>query len=81
MVKPLDKPLPKKLYLRVEDTTNQDLLRNIKNIIDSFPGTVDTVLVVGDYKKPIKLPEGVNYTDDLLKKLEKVLPKQSIIYS
>ena len=81
LVKPLDKPLPKKLYLRVEDTTNQDLLRNIKNIIDSFPGTVDTVLVVGDYKKPIKLPEGVNYTDDLLKKLEKVLPKQSIIYS
>lgn len=81
LAKTSDIPLPKKLYLRVEDTTNQDLLRGIKSIIDSYPGKVDTILVIGEQKKPIKLPVGVNYTDDLLEQLETVLPKQSIIYT
>ena len=79
--KPLDKPLPKKLYLRVEDTADQDLLKNIKSIVDSCPGKVDTILVVGEQKKPIKLLVGVDYTDVLQERLEEILPKQSIIYS
>lgn len=79
--KPKEMSSPKKLYIRVENTADQELLRNIKEIVDLSPGKVDTVLVVGVQKKPIKLPVGVDYTDNLQKKLEEVLPKQSIIYS
>ena len=37
--------------------------------MDSFPGDIEAVLVIGDSKQAIKLPMKVDYTDELKSQL------------
>src|SRR5690606_20032844 len=48
----------KRIYVRVENSQDQDLLTNIKRVVDNNIGDTEIVLVVGEpeNKQAIKLP-------------------------
>lgn len=64
-------PVDPRLYLRLKDSGNQDLLVSLKRAIDDSPGETEVVLVLGppENKQVIKLPAKVNPTDTLLSTL------------
>lgn len=72
------KKTKRKLYLKLEENTDNEVLLNIKNNIDSFPGDSDAVLVIGESKQIIKLPQKVNIDDSLISKLENLLGMQNV---
>lgn len=57
-----------RLYLRLDSTNDEELLRNIKSTIDNNKGGNEVVLVLGssDNKKVIKLPDRININDQLI---------------
>ncbi len=63
---------PKRLYIRLTDTKDQQLLQNLKSILDETSGTTEVVLVLGpdEAKQPVKLPAGIDPTDPILEKLK-----------
>lgn len=65
----------KKLYLRLKNSDNQDVLLSLKAIIDQSPGTTDVVLVLGDgdKKQAIKLPMRIEFNDELVVSLENLI--------
>lgn len=56
-----------KLYLRIVDSSNQEQLRGIKQVIDDSPGDSEVILVVGinQDRKALRLPERVEITSEL----------------
>jgi DNA polymerase III subunit alpha len=57
-----DPSLPARIFIRLSDSQNQDLLISLKKTIDEAPGGTEVVLVLGpsDSKQIIKLPGGIN---------------------
>jgi DNA polymerase-3 subunit alpha len=51
---------PSRLYIRMVDTKDQDLLLDLKKVIEANSGEVEVVLVVGPNKQVIRLPSRVN---------------------
>lgn len=72
----------KRVYVRLHDTSDQEKLMTLKNIIDDKVGDVPVVLVVGETnsKKIIKLPNSVNPTADLLDSMAEVFGKDAVKY-
>jgi hypothetical protein len=68
------KPVVERIYIRLHDSQNQDLLRSLKQSIDESQGSTEVVLVLGpsDSKQIIKLPGGIHKDQPLLEKLEKL---------
>jgi DNA polymerase-3 subunit alpha len=73
------KPL-ERVYLRLVDSHNQDLLLSLKKVIDKTPGSTDVVLVLGpaENKQIIKLPTGVAKTQPLVDLLCGLLGKENV---
>ena len=59
----------RKLFIRLISSDNNEVLQNLKKTMDSFPGDIEAVLVIGDSKQAIKLPMKVDYTDELKSQL------------
>lgn len=59
---------PERLYIRLINSDNQELLLSLKQVIDNHQGDMDVVLVLGpsDAKQVIKLPGGVEKSDELI---------------
>ncbi len=59
---------PSRVYIRLADTSDQDLLLTLKATIDKHQGQIDVVLVLGDGdgKQIIKLPSGVEDTPEAM---------------
>lgn len=59
---------PERMYIRLPNTDNQEMLMTLKQTIDKYAGSTDVVLVLGDEAKKqiIKLPSGVNNTPEAL---------------
>jgi DNA polymerase III subunit alpha len=57
-----------KLFVRIEDTNDQDKLLELKKLIDTTPGETEVVLVVGPdrTKQIIRLPVRVTPSEDIL---------------
>jgi len=49
-----------RMYIRVADSKNQDMLLDLKKVIDDNSGETEVVLVVGDDKQVIRLPAKVS---------------------
>jgi DNA polymerase-3 subunit alpha len=64
-------PTPPRVYVRLQDAANHDLLRSLKQTIDDHTGDTEVVLVLGpaDSKQIIKLPARIQTTPDSLEKL------------
>jgi DNA polymerase III subunit alpha len=69
---------PKKLYLRLINSDDQDVLLTLKQALDAFPGDVDVVLVLGANKQIIKLPQGVENSPELHDALAGIIGEQNI---
>lgn len=64
----------KRLFIRVEDTSNNAKLESLKDMLDKVPGETSVVLVVGnnESKQLVKLPMSVTADDLLLSQLSNV---------
>ena len=64
-----------KLYIRLKNSDDQNILLSLKSTIDKNPGFTNVVLVLGedDNKQAIKLPMNVNYNTEMQKELEQLI--------
>jgi len=71
---------PERLYIRLDDSSNQKLLMSLKQTIDAHYGDTDVVLVLGpaSEKQIIKLPQGVTKTEQLLTRLNELVGAENI---
>jgi DNA polymerase-3 subunit alpha len=68
-------PQPERVYIRLEDSDNQQLLISLKEAIDINSGDTEVVLVLGadKSKQIVKLPSRVNRESDVLAQLEELV--------
>jgi DNA polymerase-3 subunit alpha len=71
---------PKRLYIRVADTSNIELLENLKSQLDTYKGQDETVLVLGVDKQIIKLPQKITYDEELITGLKQLLGQDCVVY-
>lgn len=69
-----------RLYIRLPDSNNQDQLVALKQAIDSRPGSLEVVLVLGkdDAKQIIKLPSGVAEDQEAIAAFRQVAGDQNV---
>ena len=72
----------KRIYIRLKDTSEQDKLMTLKQLIDNRTGLTPVVLVVGEEssKKIIKLPNAVEPNQQLLEDLASVFGEPAVRY-
>jgi DNA polymerase-3 subunit alpha len=65
-------PTMERVYIRLEDSTNQELLVSLKETIDAHVGDTEVVLVLGPpaSKQVVKLPSRVDRGETVLEKLQ-----------
>lgn len=70
----------KRLYIRLNDSGDQQLLMSLKQTIDAYRGETDVVLVLGPSasKQIIKLPQGVQESEPLLTSLGSLVGAENI---
>ncbi len=70
-----------RVYIRLMDSGDEKQLVSLKSVIDSNGGQTDVVLVLGpaDKKQIIKLPGGVDSTDDVLKKFKDLVGEKHVV--
>lgn len=73
---------PPRVYIRLEQADNQELLTKLKTVIDGQPGDTPIVLVVGSEisKQTIKLPTLVSPTDTLLSSIADIFGESAVKY-
>jgi DNA polymerase-3 subunit alpha len=76
---PKTTPKIERLYIRVADSSDADVLQRIREIIDENPGDLETVLVVGDGKKPIKLAQKIDKDSSAKQDLLELLGSESVV--
>jgi DNA polymerase-3 subunit alpha len=71
---------PKRLYIRLKDSSNAELLMQLKSVIDPAPGSTEVVLVLGesDQKQIIKLPNTVEASESVTAKLIELIGPENI---
>lgn len=71
---------PRRLYIRIFDSSDQELLRSIKKVLDTNPGTTEAVFVLGENgnKKVVKLPITIEPTETLQDDLRKIVGEENI---
>lgn len=71
---------PSRLYVKINDTRNSDQLTTLKDTLMSFLGDTEVVLVLGDEssKQVVRLPFGVNATDDALNSMSAIVGRENI---
>lgn len=69
-----------KLYLRIKDDTQPELLKNIKLALDDYKGSSEVVLVLGQTtkKQAVKLPFTVNIEEPLTRRLAEIVGSTNI---
>ena len=69
-----------KLYLLIKEPNNTELLAKIKHLCDIAAGVQEVIMVLQDEKgkKPLRMPFGVEVTDELLKPLTELLGEECV---
>lgn len=69
-----------KCFIRVVDSSNHELLQQLKAVLDSSSGDTEVVLVLGaeDHKQIVRLPVRINYSDACKTALEKLVSADNI---
>lgn len=71
-------PAAPRLYIRLANTQDQEVLMNLKQTIDDHTGKTDVVLVLGEAKQVIKLPSGVHEGEDVMGKLRTLVGAENV---
>ncbi len=71
---------PKRLYIRMENTDDEQKLSKLKQAIDGYPGDIEIVLVVGpdEDRQIIQIPSKIKPSEDLLTELSAIFGKDTI---
>jgi DNA polymerase III alpha subunit len=74
------KPETKRLYIRIEDSGNSELLISLKQTIDQYKGEYEVVLVLGpnDSKQAVKLPVKFSLDPGALEKLSNLIGAENV---
>jgi DNA polymerase-3 subunit alpha len=79
------KPMPAavanlRVYIRLADSQNQDMLMSLKQTIDQYQGTTEVVLVLGEASKKqiIKLPMKIHNTNESLGRLQTLVGADNV---
>jgi DNA polymerase III subunit alpha len=76
------KPFPAlpKLYLRLIDSEDRDMLSSLRTMLQSYEGDTEVVIVVGkpEKKQAIKLPIKVNPIDDCIAELSSLVGSDNV---
>lgn len=78
--KPTARPVDEKIFVRLTDSNNQELLLRLKQTLDSNPGDASVVLVLGanESKQIIKLPGGINREAMVLDNLRQLVGAENL---
>lgn len=78
--KDASKPETKRLYIRIEDSGNSELLMSLKQTIDQYKGEHEVVLVLGpnDSKQAVKLPVKFSLDPGALEKLTNLIGAENV---
>lgn len=69
----------KRLYIRMQDASDENVLQKLKTILDNHRGTNEAVLVLGGSdKQVIKLPQLIKGDEDLLQSLQELVGKEHV---
>ncbi|HEX7633324.1 MAG TPA: OB-fold nucleic acid binding domain-containing protein, partial [Candidatus Saccharimonadales bacterium] len=76
-----EKTLNPRVYIRLQNTSDEETLINLKQTIDSHSGETEVVLVLGDSasKQAIKLPGGIDQTSDGLTQLKELVGTENLV--
>jgi DNA polymerase III subunit alpha len=75
-----DSTIEKRLFIRLANSQNQELLKVLKKTIDENDGQTDVLLVLGsaEDKQVIKLPMKINYDETSISKLTELVGAENI---
>ncbi len=70
-----------KLYIRLEDSSDQDLLINLKQKLDGYQGETEVILVTGPpaQKQAIRLPQAIDVNETSLRDLAAVFGATNVV--
>jgi DNA polymerase III subunit alpha len=70
-----------KIYIRMEDSSDQPLLLRLKEKIDGFKGSNEIVLVTGpkSNKQAIRLPQRIDISEESIRELAKLFGSTNVI--
>lgn len=77
-----DQPkLPPKIFIRLEDSSNQPMLLSLKEKLDGYAGDNEVVLVTGSNsnKQAIKLPQTISITEESIRELAQIFGSTNVI--
>jgi DNA polymerase-3 subunit alpha len=75
---PAPKPMPERVYIRLADSKDQELLVSLKQSIDGAKGDTEVVLVLGAGKQIIKLPTKVNKDAKTVARLRELVGSDNV---
>ncbi|OGL36909.1 DNA polymerase III subunit alpha [Candidatus Saccharibacteria bacterium RIFCSPHIGHO2_12_FULL_49_19] len=81
-VKTAENPIvPKRLYIKLADSSDQPLLLTLKRKLDNHRGDTEVVLVTGEdnHKQAIKLPQTIEINETSLRDLAKVFGATNVV--
>jgi DNA polymerase III subunit alpha len=75
------KPVEQKVYVRLDNSSDQDMLLSLKQAIDAYQGQTEVVLVFGesDGRQAIKLPGGIDSTSEGVSKLQELVGPANLV--
>lgn len=73
--------LPPRIFIRLEDSSDQPLLLSLREKLDGFKGSNEVVLVTGtsSNKQAIKLPQTINISEESIRELAKIFGSTNVI--
>ncbi len=70
---------PKKLFVRINDSSNTKLLMDFKKMCGTYPGLSEVILVIGPDKKAMRMPFRVELESVLLSGLNELFGEENVI--
>lgn len=78
--KAIDEPanIPTRVYIRLSNTEDQQMLLALKAAIDEHQGDTDVVLVLGNDRQIIKLPSGIERAPEAINSLQELVGSANV---
>lgn len=80
-LEPDETTTPERVYIRLQNTEDQQTLLSLKQTIDTHQGSMEVVLVLGEAsgKQAIKLPSGIDASSEGLDKLTELVGADNLV--
>jgi len=77
----VEKSAEQRVYVRLQDSKNAELLTSLKTVIDEYEGPQEVVFVLGEdtRKQIIKLPTTMDASDEAVKKLRSLVGESQVV--